>query len=207
MNLPFRVFRVMTVLAVASVVVLGTIGGAPAAGAAAPGAGAAAAAAARPGPWKTLRPGDREYRVASVRCFLEQYGFYRRGCRPLEDLGDLFHRGMVDDVQRYQRARRVRATGRIDPPTWEALSRDLRVSQEGDRRATLVRGLQYALKVVQRPNLRVDGISGPLTKRAVQDYQRRKHIRADGIVGRETFKTMFGEGAEKGSGPRPRSSR
>jgi peptidoglycan hydrolase-like protein with peptidoglycan-binding domain len=205
MKLPFRVFRVMTVLAVASVVLLATNGGAPAAGAAVPDAAPGVAATARPGPWKTLRTGDREYRVASVRCLLEQFGFYRRGCRPLEDRGDLFHRGMVDDVQRYQRARRVRVTGRIDPPTWEALSRDLRLSHEGDRRAHLVRGVQYALKVLHRPDLRVDGHFGPLTKRAVQDYQRRKHIRVDGIAGKDTFKTMFGQGAESDSRPRPRA--
>jgi peptidoglycan hydrolase-like protein with peptidoglycan-binding domain len=192
MKLPFRVFRVMTVLAVASIVLIGGMGGVPAD--AAP-AGAGEAGTARAQPWKTLRAGDREYRVASVRCLLEQYGFFRDGCKPLTDAGRLFPRGMVPIVQRYQRARRIDATGQIGPRTWEALSRDFRLARQGDRRAELVRGVQYALKILQNRNLRVDGIFGPDTDRTVRAYQRRKMIHVDGIVGPVTFRTMYAMGA------------
>ena len=55
---------------------------------------------------------------------------------------------------------------------------------------TSIRILQSELKTLNYPVGSVDGIYGRSTKVAVHDFQRRAHLRADGIVGPQTQKAI-----------------
>lgn len=187
--------------ALAALIALGIGAAATAANADGPKTDKRVVSAIKAQPWKVLEVGDREYRVASVRCFLTQFGYYN-DCDPEADLGDLFEQDMVLPVKRYQGAKGIEPTGKIDGPTWDAISADHGIARAGDGRTHLVKGLQYALKVLQEPDLVVDGAFGSATKEAVTDFQARKHIDADGEVGPITFRAMFAQGAEARGTPR-----
>ena len=67
-----------------------------------------------------------------------------------------------------------------------AQARTLTVGSSG----TSIRILQSELKTLNYPVGSVDGIYGRTTKVAVHDFQRRAHLRADGIAGSQTQKAI-----------------
>lgn len=145
-------------------------------------------------PWVTLDEGDRSYRVAAVRCFLDQSDHFQ-GCDPAADLGDVYTPELTTAVEEYQEDRDLPITGDVDTETWGALRTDVGVVERGDSRRDTVKGLQYALTVLDEP-VDVDGLYGSKTEQAVEAYQERKEIGVDGDVGPLTFRAMFAEGAE-----------
>ncbi len=140
--------------------------------------------------WVELEAGDRDYRVTSVRCFLTQFGYYNH-CG-----GDVFTQDMVQPVKRYQTAYDLPVTGRIDVETWGALRDRVGNTGQNDARKNQVKGIQYAMQKLQAPTLKVDGLYGPATVKAVTAFQKRKGIGADGVFGPRTFRAAFAEGAE-----------
>ncbi|QXJ20896.1 peptidoglycan-binding protein [Actinomadura graeca] len=150
--------------------------------------------------WVELKAGDRGYRVASVRCFLTQFGAYDN-CAPTAARGDVFLADMVQPVKRYQAGHGLTATGTITPRTWEAISKDAGITRQGDRRVHQVKAVQAAMRKLQDSTLSVDGKYGPKTTRTVTSFQRRKRIGADGIFGPLTFHAAFGAGAENKGTP------
>jgi Uncharacterized protein conserved in bacteria (DUF2272)/Putative peptidoglycan binding domain/Penicillin-insensitive murein endopeptidase len=58
-----------------------------------------------------------------------------------------------------------------------------------------IRWVQSSLNRLQSSGLGVDGISGPLTRSAVRDFQARKGLAADGIVGPSTEAALIAAGA------------
>lgn len=56
-----------------------------------------------------------------------------------------------------------------------------------------VSGLQSELKDQGFYNYTVDGIYGPVTKRAVETFQKAKGISVDGLTGPQTIKALYGE--------------
>lgn len=78
----------------------------------------------------------------------------------------------------------------VDTETWATLRTDVGVVERGDSRGDTVRGLQYALTVLDEP-LDVDGLYGSKTENAVEAFQERKEIGVDGDVGPLTFRAMF----------------
>ncbi|GLZ08266.1 hypothetical protein Acsp03_57320 [Actinomadura sp. NBRC 104412] len=147
-------------------------------------------------PWVVLQQGDTGYRVTSARCFLTQFGFFD-DCRTD---ADTFDAELAAAVGRYQDARDLPRTGRIDAETWLAMRYDHGVAGPGDRRSHLVRGLQHALNMLGDA-IPVDGIYGSRTTTAVRNFQTRKSIDSDGLVGPITFRAMFAEGAEAARTP------
>ncbi|WP_169806872.1 peptidoglycan-binding domain-containing protein [Actinomadura macra] len=150
--------------------------------------------------WVELKVGDRGYRVASVRCFLTQFGYYN-GCAPGSGQGNVYLQNMVQPVKRYQSRHGLTATGTINAKTWVAISKDAGATGQGNSRKNQVKGIQYAMKVLQAPSLSVDGVYGPATQKAVIAFQKRKRIGADGIFGPVTFHAAFGVGAENKGTP------
>ncbi len=67
----------------------------------------------------------------------------------------------------------------------------LRVLSEGCKGYD-VKSLQILLNGYFGPNLVVDAIFGPLTKAAVQDYQKTLGYTVDGIVGAQTWRSILG---------------
>jgi len=145
-------------------------------------------------PWKNLKKGDRDYRVAAARCLLAQFG-HLRGCDPGADGADVFDDTLVNAVRAYQEDRNLQVNGRLNDETWVTLRNDHGEAGPGDRRSNLVKGLQHSLNILGDA-IPVDGLYGDRTKTAVANFQQRKEIGVDGIVGPITFRALFAQGAE-----------
>jgi peptidoglycan hydrolase-like protein with peptidoglycan-binding domain len=59
-----------------------------------------------------------------------------------------------------------------------------------------VRWLQYLLVRRTLSDSQIDGIFGPVTKSAVEEFQHDDHLAVDGIVGPATWAALGGDGAE-----------
>jgi len=59
-----------------------------------------------------------------------------------------------------------------------------------------VRWLQYLLVRRTLSDSQIDGIFGPVTKAAVEQFQKDDHLTVDGIVGPVTWAALGGDGAE-----------
>lgn len=66
---------------------------------------------------------------------------------------------------------------------------------EGSTGAT-VRWAQYLLVRRTLSDNQIDGIFGPVTKRAVEEFQQSAHLAVDGIVGPATWSALGGDGPE-----------
>jgi N-acetylmuramoyl-L-alanine amidase len=111
-------------------------------------------------------------------------------------------------IAEFQGARGLHAHGRCDEPTWTAL---VEASYRlGDRMLVLsapnMRGddvaeLQSMLGRLGFDCGRVDGILGPTTTRALEDFQRNCGLTPDGICGTDTVRALDVLGRQSGSGP------
>ena len=68
-----------------------------------------------------------------------------------------------------------------------ALAKTYRVGDEADEIATI----QTALTTLKLYSGKITGHFGDLTKTAVQDFQKRYALKADGVVGEDTLKTLY----------------
>jgi N-acetylmuramoyl-L-alanine amidase len=142
-----------------------------------------------------LRPGDRGPAVEDL-----QHRLARAGHDPAEagSYGD----GTEAAVRRFQAERGIRIDGVCGRQTWSALvDAGWRL---GDRllyeRAPMLRGddvagLQARLGGLGFLEDRVDGILGPRTRRALEDFQRNSGLTVDGICGPETIGELVRLGA------------
>jgi N-acetylmuramoyl-L-alanine amidase len=111
-------------------------------------------------------------------------------------------------LRAFQRERGLRVTGACDDETWRAL---VEASWKlGDRILVLVapnlRGddvgeLQAALARIGFDCGRVDGIFGPATGRALEDFQRNCGLYVDGICGPRTVRALQVLARQTGTGP------
>ena len=111
-------------------------------------------------------------------------------------------------MQAFQRHRGLFDHGQCDEPTWLALVESS--WKLGDRPLRLVapflRGddvgaLQSGLARLGFDCGRVDGIFGPATARALEDFQRNCGLEVDGVCGPATLRALLVNGARTGSGP------
>ncbi|MFI0369538.1 peptidoglycan-binding protein [Actinomadura sp. 1N219] len=145
-------------------------------------------------PWVELGPGDSDYRIASMRCYLVQFQFYK-DCTPTS-AGEGWPSDLSAALEDYQGSHNLPQTGKLDIETWGALRDDGGEVGAGSGRVAQIKGIQYAMKVLQDRSLVVDGRYGPATTAAVKAFQERKEIDADGIFGEITFRAAFAQGAE-----------
>lgn len=111
-------------------------------------------------------------------------------------------------LRTFQRQRGLRDTGFCDEETWKAI---VEASWRlGDRLLVLVapnlRGddvseLQAALARIGFDCGRVDGIFGPGTARALEDFQRNSGLYVDGVCGPDTVKGLQVLARQTGTGP------
>ncbi|TDC80735.1 peptidoglycan-binding protein [Actinomadura sp. 7K507] len=145
-------------------------------------------------PWVELGPGDSDYRIASMGCYLVQFEAYDN-CNPTPE-GENWPADFGAALEKYQGSKGLPASGELDIETWGALQDDNGEVGSGSGLTSQVKGIQYAMKVLQDPSLVVDGQYGPATVKAVTAFQERKEIDADGIFGPITFRAAFAQGAE-----------
>ncbi|MQA82656.1 MAG: hypothetical protein GEV10_30050 [Streptosporangiales bacterium] len=147
-------------------------------------------------PWVTLSQGDEGYRVAAVRCFLDQSDHFD-GCSPTARGGDDFTGGLKAAVKRYQLDKSLPMSGKVDGATWQALRHDVGLVDRGDERSDVVKGVQYALRAhgpryaTQGPSALVDGEYTASTGKYAKSYQWTHHIQQTGEVGPTTFRSLF----------------
>jgi peptidoglycan hydrolase-like protein with peptidoglycan-binding domain len=106
-------------------------------------------------------------------------------------------------VRRFQQAEGLPADGIVGPQTWQALARTEGGAGEALRKAPLegtlhgatggedVRRAQEALAAAGFPPGDLDGVYGYFTARAVQRFQSARGLRANGIVGPETWAALL----------------
>ncbi len=76
-------------------------------------------------------------------------------------------------------------------------------------KGSIVEAIQIALKKVGKLKIKVDGIFGPKTEKAVRDFQTGAKLKPDGIIGPKSFKALkmkpkdLAEKADKGPKPKP----
>ncbi len=138
-----------------------------------------------------LKPGDHGPAVADLHRRLRQAGY------AIDDPADEFTGSTLAALVAFQHARGLIDDGVCGAQTWASLvecghqlgSRNLYL------RAPMMRGddvseLQRRLGAMGFDAGRVDGIFGPDTARAVEEFQRNTALPTDAIVGRDTFAAL-----------------
>ncbi|RXI98174.1 N-acetylmuramoyl-L-alanine amidase [Anaerobacillus alkaliphilus] len=97
-------------------------------------------------------------------------------------------------VMDFQRRNNLVADGIVGPRTWAALDGISQISPVYSRllslRDPMMRGED--VKHVQTAlNVTADGVFGPITERAVRNFQRQQRLQVDGIVGPQTWNRLF----------------
>lgn len=89
-------------------------------------------------------------------------------------------------VKKFQKTNQLTADGIVGPNTWNKLFVTVKNGSSGNA----VKAAQYLLKKVYCYSIDVDGSFGPATQSAVKDFQTRKGLSSDGIVGPATLAAL-----------------
>ncbi len=134
-----------------------------------------------------LQKGCRKIEVLELRKLLAHWNIYTGAC------SHIFDELLDSAVRKFQRRVFLKEDGIVGPLTWQALYTgspinmpELKIGAFGDE----VTQLQLALKAAGIEVGVVDGVFGPLTEKAVRNFQRRKGLVVDGIVGLSTWRTL-----------------
>ncbi len=114
-------------------------------------------------------------------------------------------------VKEFQKWNRLTVDGIVGPTTWRALFSSSASPYEPDTtpnlpdpsagtyfritygmRGNLVRQIQTRLHQLKYSPGKIDGVYGYATVRAVREFQRVNFLKPDGVVGRNTWDTLFG---------------
>ena len=89
-------------------------------------------------------------------------------------------------VKKFQKTNNLTTDGIVGPNTWNKLFVTVKNGSSGNA----VKAAQYLLKKVYCYSIDVDGSFGPATQSAVKDFQTRKGLSSDGIVGPATWAAL-----------------
>ncbi|UQN09181.1 peptidoglycan-binding protein [Deinococcus sp. QL22] len=130
--------------------------------------------------WQALRQGDSGRDVYTLQYLLRESG------QPV-DLDGIFGSSTNTAVRNFQAARSLTVDGIVGGNTWEALIKTVR---QGDNN-NAVRAVQDQLRAgYGYSSVTVDGIFGAGTNTAVRDFQTKRELGADGIVGLNTWHAL-----------------
>lgn len=149
---------------------------------------AAPAHAALPA-WPLLQKGATGNDVASLQFLLRQHG----GVVTANAEFDAQTRGAVITFQQNQA---LAADGIVGPATWSKLVISV---APGSPQANAVRALQFQLRKHGYRDVATDGVFGPATTAAVEDYKARHQLTGGTTVGATTWQHLLG--SPPGSGP------
>jgi peptidoglycan hydrolase-like protein with peptidoglycan-binding domain len=130
--------------------------------------------------WPVVKQGAKGERVRTIQSLLDQ-----RGARIVVD-GE-FGRSTTAAVKAFQRSRGLVVDGHVGPATWQKLVVTIRRGSRG----AAVRALQHQLRFeLGYRSVAVDGLFGQATQTAVKNFQAKRKLDADGIVGPATWKAL-----------------
>jgi peptidoglycan hydrolase-like protein with peptidoglycan-binding domain len=130
--------------------------------------------------WPFVRPGNSGERVFAIQYLLQNKGFRLRADGAY---GPITARA----VRQFQRRSHLHVSGNVGSSTWSRLIVTLRRGSRG----SAVRAVQHNLKFGYGFRfVRVNGIYTRETRAAVHFLQAHSGLRADGIVGHRTWKTI-----------------
>ena len=134
-----------------------------------------------------VRPGDRGERVGVLACLLGRTGHLRAAGEP-----DRVHDDRTRTaLERFQRSRGLRVTGRAGDATWTSLlATGPRPTLKRGSEGPAVRRLQRALAAALPGPVTVHGHFGPGTTAAVARYQRRTGLRVTGVAAPSTWRAL-----------------
>lgn len=138
-----------------------------------------------------IKPGDRGDVVTVVTNTLHRLGL-------ISAPTDLFSSEVADAVRAFQQARGLSVTGEIDAGThaaieearWKLGDRTLKI-ENPLMRGDDVAALQARLIEMGFNPGRVDGFYGPLTEKAVQEFQKSVGVKVDGVCGPGTVISLM----------------
>ena len=131
--------------------------------------------------WLTIKEGSRGRRVEQVQYFLKSYIDAKL------EVDGKFGPNTTKAVRSFQYRNNLEVDGVVGPNTWSKLTPKLRLGSKGN-----------AVRVVQvRLGLKEDGKFGSETEAGVKALQRRNNLKADGVVGPNTWPAVvFGKGCK-----------
>jgi peptidoglycan hydrolase-like protein with peptidoglycan-binding domain len=130
--------------------------------------------------WPVVGPGAQGERVVAIQYLLQNKGYNLRA-------DGVYGRITTRDVRRFQHLHGLRTSGVVSSSTWNRLIVTLR---RGDR-GSAVRAVQHNLKFAYGFRfVRVTGFFNHETWLAVRAFQRGSHLPVNGIVGKNTWKTI-----------------
>lgn len=140
--------------------------------------------------WEAIRQGDTGREVYTLQYLLREAGL-------TVSIDGIFGTDTDARVRDFQRAKGLTVDGVVGGNTWEALIKTVR---QGDNN-NAVRAVQDQLRSgYGYASVTVDGIFGSGTDTAVRDFQTKRELGADGIVGLNTWHALVNGSGTVGTG-------
>lgn len=142
-----------------------------------------------------LKRGSKGEAVKTLQSLLNQLGY------SVGAVDGIFGPATENGVKRFQASCGLVADGIVGPKTWAALERAKAqpsskpvIERPTVRRGSRGRTVEYLQQLLRKHGfvLAVDGIFGPATEKAVIEFQKKKGLVADGIVGPKTWAALEG---------------
>ncbi|GHV12248.1 hypothetical protein FACS1894219_04820 [Clostridia bacterium] len=143
--------------------------------------------------WPTLKSGSKGSEVTALQELLVYNGY-----SPGTIDGD-FGTNTTNAVKAFQKKNGLTADGIVGPKTFEKLITTVKTGSN----SRAVRAVQYLLRDKFGIDLSIDGVFGTSTLSGVNSFQKAHTLSIDGVVGKDTWKTLFGAAAKKINLPVP----
>lgn len=137
--------------------------------------------------WDRYWRGDQWVTVKSIQYLLRAHG-YQIG------VDGKFGAQTEAAVKSFQKSHGLKADGIVASQTWRKLIVRIRAGSRGDA----VRAAQLMLTEDENSPLPVDGIFGARTTAAVKQFQQNASIKADGIIGPQTWHKLVDDNGPQG---------
>ncbi|MCF6136286.1 peptidoglycan-binding protein [Pseudalkalibacillus berkeleyi] len=134
---------------------------------------------------KPLKKNMWDEDVHTIQKDLKELGFFNYD-KSTGYFGSITHTG----VKNFQKDYDLKPTGTVDQETADVLEEATEMIERGDR-GKAVQHLQKHLAEMKLYNYKVDGIFGPITEKAVENFQNKNSLQVDGIAGPETKAALF----------------